>query len=37
MVVLVLITRIIHRSKLDFAVARSIIYLSKTWEKKPDR
>ena len=31
--VLVLITRVIHRSKLHFAVARNIVYKSNTPEK----
>ena len=31
--VLVLITRVIHRSKLHFAVARNIVYKSNTQEK----
>ena len=33
MPVLVLITRIIYRFTLHFAVARNILYLSNTWEK----
>ena len=31
--VLVLITHVIHRSMLHFAVARNIVYKSNTWEK----
>ena len=30
--VLVLITRVIHRSTVHFAVARNIVYKSNTWE-----
>ena len=33
MPVLVLITSVIHRSKLYFAVARNIVYKSNFWEK----
>ena len=33
MPVLVLITRVIHRSKLHFAVARNLLYKSNTQEK----
>ena len=33
MPVLLLITRVIDRSKLHFAAARNIVYKSNTWEK----